>query len=95
MFKWFENHAERNFRKFVHKILVANLPDFERMEGVLPHSTVETAYRTAWLQIGKPAHDKAPAIYREECAKAAEYVLEFHSTAMQLLTGEKLPPISN
>ena len=94
MFGFFEGYAERQFRKFIRRILIANIADFEKMEGVLPHSTVETAYKSAWLQFGKPSHGKHPSIYREECAKAAEYIVEFYSTAMTLLVG-KDPKISN
>jgi hypothetical protein len=87
MFNFFENYAERNFRKYIHRILVANVPNFEKMEGVLPHSTVETAYKTAWAQFGQPSHGKHPSIYRDECARGAEYIVEYYSTAMTLLAG--------
>jgi hypothetical protein len=76
-------------------MLVANFPDFEKWEGVIPHSTVELAYKTAWEQIGKPAHNKAPSIYRKECIRAAEYVLDFYKTAMQLLAEQNKPSQSN
>jgi len=88
---FFENYAERNFRKYIRRILVANVDNFEKIEGVLPHSTVETAHKTAWTQFGKPSHGKHPSIYREECARGAEYIVEFYSTAMTLLAGKETP----
>jgi hypothetical protein len=89
MFKWFENFAESQFRKFVRDMIIASFPQFEEIEGVLPHSTVETAYKTAWIQIGKPAHGKAPSYYREECVRAAEYVMQFYTAAMQMMAAEQ------
>jgi hypothetical protein len=88
MFKWFEGFAENQFRKFVRDMLIANYAEFEEIEGVLPHSTVETAYKAAWIQIGKPAHNKAPSYYREECIRAGEYVMQFYTAAMQMMAAE-------
>jgi hypothetical protein len=88
VFKFFENFAESGFRKLVHRILVANYPDFSKLEGGMPHSTVETAYRNAWLHFGKPSHGERPSIYKAECAKAAEYILDFYEGWLQLATGE-------
>ena len=81
---WFDNLMQRQFRKMVLKILITNVPDFEKIEGAMPLSTVETAYKTAWHHFGKQCHDKHPSIYRAECAKAAEYVVEFYETAAGL-----------
>jgi hypothetical protein len=88
VFKFFENFAERQFRKTVHRILVANVPDFSKLEGGMPHSTVETAYRNAWLEFGKPSHGERSSIYKAECAKAGEYILHFYELWIQMAAGE-------
>jgi hypothetical protein len=88
MFKWFENHSENNFRKLVRRILMANIGDFERLEGLMPHSTVEESYKSAWLLYGKPNLNKHPSIYQEECAKAAMHILDFYKVFWDLLESQ-------
>jgi hypothetical protein len=84
---FFENLAQKSFRKMVRGILAASVPNFEQVEGSLPSSTVENNYNVAWDKFGKSAHKMHPSIYREECVKAAEYVAEAHLAAISLFYG--------
>jgi hypothetical protein len=78
---------EKSFKRNVRNLLVANVPDFDRFERCLPLSTIEQAYKTAWIMFGKDYHDKPPAVYQQKCVDAAEYIIEHHKTAAKLFFG--------
>jgi len=82
---WFERWIEKGFRKAVRGLLIRSNADFDKMEGLLPVSTVESANADAFMLYGKDNHNKPPAIYQAKCAEAAEFIAERHAAAITLL----------